>query len=119
MFAPANSQLGKFAVGCFPRRSLSAAIDPEPRRREAMSIDLTAASHRKAKLEPDSDGDVVIASIWLVFNLLMIIGALFVQRDEPWVPLALFAAVLCGWVVLGWRKQKKADGIVKSRAPHV
>ena len=84
-----------------------------------MSIDLTAALHRKAKLEPERDGDVAIASIWLVFNLLMIVGALFVKRDGLWVPLALFAAILCGWVVLGWRKQKKADGIVKSRAPHI
>jgi hypothetical protein len=83
-----------------------------------MSMDLTAALQRKAKAEPDSDSDVAIATIWLAFNLLMIIGALFVC-EGLWVPLALFAAVCCGWAVLGWRRQTKAEGLTKSRAPYI
>ncbi len=77
-----------------------------------MSIDLTAALQRKAKVEPDSDGDVTVASVWLAFYLLMIVGAPFVNRNGFGPVLALFAAVLAGWGVLGWRRKKKAPALV-------
>jgi len=77
-----------------------------------MSIDLTAALQRKAKVEPDSHGDVTIASVWLAFYLLMIVGAPFVNRNGSGSVLAVFAALLGGWGVFGWRRKKKAGRII-------
>jgi hypothetical protein len=59
------------------------------------------------------DGEVTIALIWLAFYLCMVVGALFVNRNGSVVPLALFAAVLGGWGVLGWRRKKKAGHIIQ------
>jgi hypothetical protein len=74
-----------------------------------MSIDLTAALQRKAKVEPDSHGDVTIASVWLALYLLMIVGAPFVNRNGSGSVLAVFAALLGGWGVFGWRRKKKGQ----------
>jgi len=60
------------------------------------------------------DGEVAIASIWLAFYLCMVVGALFVNRNgSVMLPLALFAAVVGGWSVLGWRRKKRASHIIQ------
>ncbi|HSC42792.1 MAG TPA: hypothetical protein VLH17_10985 [Candidatus Binatia bacterium] len=59
------------------------------------------------------DGEVTVASIWLAFYLCMVVGALFVNRNGSVVPLALFAAVIGGWGVLGWRRKKRASHIIQ------
>jgi hypothetical protein len=59
------------------------------------------------------DGEVTIASIWLAFYLCMVVGALFVNRNGSVMPLALFAAVVGGWGVLGWRRKKRASHIIQ------
>ncbi|MGB6348670.1 MAG: hypothetical protein WBG10_01455 [Pseudolabrys sp.] len=59
------------------------------------------------------DGEVTIASIWLAFYLCMVVGALFVNLNGSVIPLALFAAVVGGWGLLGWRRKKRASHIIQ------
>jgi hypothetical protein len=76
-----------------------------------MSTYLAGPFQRKAM--ETHDGEVIIALIWLAFYLCMVVGALFVNRNSSVMPLALFAAVLGGWGVLGWRQKKKAGHIIQ------
>ena len=84
---------------------------------KSKSLIAAVSLQRKPEAKRVSDGDVIVAGIWLALYLLMIVGALFVNRNGFLydVPLLLFAAVLGGWGVLGWRRKKKADHTMKSR----
>jgi len=72
---------------------------------------------RHAEAKRDTDGDVIIAGIWLTLYLLMVVGALFVNRNGYLyaVPLLLFAAVLGGRGVLDWRRRQNVDHVTKTR----
>jgi len=89
----------------------------EDRAMKSKSLIAAVSLQRKPEAKRVSDGDVIVAGIWLALYLLMIVGALFVNRNGFLydVPLLLFAAVLGGWGVLGWRRKKKADHTMKSR----
>ena len=76
-----------------------------------MSTNFAGPFERKAMEK--HDGDVTVASIWLAFYLCTVVGALFVNRNSSVVPLALFAAVIGGWRVVGWRRKKKAGHIIQ------
>jgi hypothetical protein len=79
----------------------------EARRRETMSSDLTVALQGKARTDPGSSGDVIVASIWFVLYLLMVVGSLFANQKEPAVLLVVLAATLGGWRIFGWRRKKR------------
>ena len=85
----------------------------EDRAMKSKSLIAAVSLQRKPEAKRVSDGDVIVAGIWLALYLLMIVGALFVNRNGFLydVPLLLFAAVLGGWGVLGWRRKKKAAAL--------
>lgn len=76
-----------------------------------MSRYFAGPSQRKAMEK--HDGEVTIASIWLVLYLCMVGGALFVNRNGSVIPLALFAAVVAAFGLLGWRRKKRATHIIQ------
>jgi len=80
-----------------------------------MSTDVTVQLQRKAEANRDSNGDVAIAAVWGALYLFMIVGSL-VANGKAALALILFAAILVGCGVLGWRRNKKPDRIPKSRA---